>query len=245
VSSLVPADQPLEHDVDGLRSRLSVLEAALNQRVTELERTKTDLDSFRVRYRTEVGHLHEQLDDLERAIDEAELGEINKRLETNGNDPVGPVESQGDQLPRFTSDAIRRLFRDVAKIIHPDVDLDEATRDRRHMLMVEANRAYALKDEERLRWILRAWENSPEAVQGDDPESSRLRLVRRIAQAEEELNVRASELAALRDTPLWKLKTMVDEAAARGKDLVRDMVRRLERDILVARNRLDAMQWRP
>jgi hypothetical protein len=38
---------------------------------------------------------------------------------------------------------------------------------------------------------------------------------------------------------------MVDEASARGKDLVADMVRRLERDIMAARNRLDAIQWRP
>jgi hypothetical protein len=38
---------------------------------------------------------------------------------------------------------------------------------------------------------------------------------------------------------------MVDEAAARGKDLVADTVRRLKRDIMVARNRLHAIQWNP
>ena len=50
------------------------------------------------------------------------------------------------------------------------------------------------------------------------------------------------ELAELKDSPLWKLKTMVDEAAAQGKDLVREMVGRLKRDIMVATNRLDAMR---
>jgi hypothetical protein len=34
---------------------------------------------------------------------------------------------------------------------------------------------------------------------------------------------------------------MVDEAAARGKDLIADHIRRLKRDIMAARNRLDAM----
>jgi hypothetical protein len=38
---------------------------------------------------------------------------------------------------------------------------------------------------------------------------------------------------------------MVDEAAAKGKDLVADTVRRLKRDIMVARHRLDAIQSRP
>jgi hypothetical protein len=36
---------------------------------------------------------------------------------------------------------------------------------------------------------------------------------------------------------------MVDEAAARGKDLMSDMIARLKRDIMAARNRLDAMHW--
>ena len=70
----------------------------------------------------------------------------------------------------------------------------------------------------------------------------RLRLVRRIAQIEEQLRSLDSDLAVLKDSPLWKLKAMVDEAAAKGKDLVREMVGRLKRDIMVATNRLDAMR---
>ena len=38
---------------------------------------------------------------------------------------------------------------------------------------------------------------------------------------------------------------MVDEASARGKDLVSDMVKRLKRDIMAAQNRLDAMRSHP
>lgn len=139
----------------------------------------------------------------------------------------------------------RVLFRDVAKTIHPDLARDEETRDRRHSLMAEANRAYALGDEDRLRRILETWENSPEAVQGSDPEAERLRLIRRIAEIEEQLNTYASEMASMTESPLWQLKAMVDDAAARGKDLVEDMVRRLKRDVTAARNRLDAMRWQP
>jgi hypothetical protein len=49
----------------------------------------------------------------------------------------------------------------------------------------------------------------------------------------------------LKESPLWKLKVMVDEASAKGTDLIGDMVRRLERDIMVARNRLDAIRSQP
>jgi len=204
---------------------------------------RSDLDAFKISYRQKVGLLHEELDELERAISEAELGQLAKRREEQGP-ASGPsaARPRPEPLPRFTTDGVRQLFRDVAKAIHPDLARDADTRDRRHALMVEANKAYASGDEERLRSILLAWERSPHAVQGTDAEATRLRLVRRIAEIEEQLVVLDGEMAELRDSPLWKLKTMVDEASSRGKDLVGDMVRRLKRDILAARNRLEAIQ---
>jgi len=70
----------------------------------------------------------------------------------------------------------------------------------------------------------------------------RARLERRIAQLDEQLAVLAGDLTELKDSPLWSLKALVDEAADSGKDLIGDMVARLKRDILVATNRLDAIQ---
>ena len=240
---LVRSPRRNDDDLDGLRSQVAELEAVLGKRRGEVARVKSDLDVFEISYRQRVGILHEQLDQLELEIDEAELGELSKRVESGSGGPgQSPAADRPAPSPRFTSDAARTLFRDVAKAIHPDLARDESTRNRRHTLMVEANRAYALGDEDQLRLILAAWERSPEAVQGSDPEAMRLRLVRRIVQIEEQLDMLASDLTALKDSPLGRLKTMVDEAAAMGKDLVRDMVGRLKRDILVAGNRLDALR---
>jgi hypothetical protein len=137
---------------------------------------------------------------------------------------------------------VRKLFRDVARTIHPDLARDELTRDRRHSLMIEANRAYALGDEEQLRWILQAWERSPEAVQGSDSRGDAPAAGPPDGGNREQLGVLTSDLAELTDTPVWKLKAMVDQAAAKGKDLVRETVTRLKRDIMAAANRLDAMR---
>jgi hypothetical protein len=245
VTTLVRSPQRNGDDPDGLSSRVAELEVVLGERRAEVARAQSDLDVFEIDYRRRVGILHERLDQLELEIAEAELGELSKRLE-GGSGSGGPTRSPAAErsapAPRYTSDAARKLFRDVAKAIHPDLGRDESTRDRRHTLMIEANRAYALGDEEQLRSILSAWERSPEAVEGSDPEAVRLRLARRIAQIEEELEMLAADLAALKDSPLGRLKAMVDEAAAMGKDLVRDMVARIKRDILVATNRLDAMR---
>jgi len=216
----------------------------VGERATEVARVTRELTAFKIDYRQRVGRLHEELDELEAAIAEAELGEISRRLDGNEGrtGAAPPPHDRSEAMPRYTSDAVRKLFRDVAKAIHPDLADDEDTRHRRHALMIEANRAYALGDEERLRWILESWERRPEAIEGNDTDATTSRLVRRIAQLQDQLALFTRELDAVKDSPMWALKTMVDEASANGKDLVRDMVARLKADIMIARNRLIAIQ---
>ena len=238
VTTLARSDGP-RHDVDSLRARVIDLEALLAGRTSELARMRSDLDTFRIKYRRQVGLLHEELDRLELELAEAELGVIQDRV---GENFSSPGASPLDSAPKYTTDAIRKLFRDVAKAIHPDLADDDAARDRRHALMVEANRAYALGDEEQLRLILQAWERSPESVKGTDQEAMRQRLERRIAQIEEQLARLGADRSAMQESSLWKLKAMVDDEASKGRDLITDMVRRLRRDILVATNRLDALR---
>jgi hypothetical protein len=251
VTTLVRPDRP-EDDLDALRARVLEREAELDQRAEEADRIGRELDMFAATYKQQVGTLHEQLDRLELDIAEAELGELSKAVADGGAVPeatpapsMAPPGGRPGSAARLTSDAVRALFRDVARIIHPDLADDERTRDRRHALMVEANRAYQLRDAEQLRRILEQWEKSPEAVQGTDAAAMRLRLERRLVQIEEDLALCARDLSALEASQLYQLKVLADHAAARGNDLIADMVRRLKRDILAATNRLDAMRSMP
>ena len=246
MSALARPDRRPDLELDDLRAQLASFERALEARRAEVTQLKADFEGFRIRYRQQVGLLHEELDELELQVAEAELGQLSQRLQENDAPSSQPSEPPpAESASRLTTDAVRKLFREVAKSIHPDLAADDSVRARRHALMVEANRAYALGDEQQLRAILRAWEKSPEAVQGVDEDAMRLRMLRRIAQIESDLADLAHETARLQSTSLWQLKTMVDGAAAQGKDLIDDMVRRLRRDILVARNRLDALTWSP
>jgi hypothetical protein len=240
VTTLARSGRPLD-DVDALRARAAELDALLRARTTEVERTKADLDRFRINYRAQVGLLQEELDRLELELAEAELGIIKERVGESAESQeraASPVES----APKYTTDAIRKLFRDVAKAIHPDLAEDADARGRRHALMVEANRAYALGDEEQLRLILQAWERSPESVRGTDEEAIRARLVRRIEQIEDQISRIDADLSTMKESSLWNLKMMVDDEASKGHDLIKDMIRRLKRDILRAANRLDALR---
>jgi hypothetical protein len=245
MTTLVRPDRP-EDDLEQLRARVAEFEGVLEARAADADRLTRELDIFAALYRQKVGTLHEQLDQLELDIAEAELGELSKRVAEGGVSPSAapssPSSPSAETGPRFTSDAVRKLFREVAKAIHPDLAHDEHTRDRRHALMIAANQAYALRDAEELDRILKAWSRSPEAVQGSDPAAIRLRLERRLAQITEQMENHTRDLDTLRASPLYELKTMADDAALRGRDLVGEMVTRLKRDIMAATNRLDAMR---
>jgi len=154
VTTLVPSG-PAADDLGALRARVAEREAALAERAAEAGRLDADLTLFAAKYRHEVGTLHEQLDQLHLDIAEAELrilsGTAAVRDVPDDGRPAGrpappPPPSDAASAPRFTSDAVRKLFRDVARAIHPDLAADEDARTRRHAIMAAANRAYALGD---------------------------------------------------------------------------------------------------
>ena len=188
--TLVRTENRDDDDLEELRSRVAELEAMLGERDAEVARVKSELDTFRTTYRSKSARCTSSSTSLSLPLPRPSSASCRSRSGPR-RWPERPAHSARgpSSAPRFTSDAVRKLFRDVAKTIHPDLARDEHTRDRRHALMIEANRAYALGDEEQLRWILQAWERSPEAVPGSDPEAMRLRLVRRIAQIEEQLEM--------------------------------------------------------
>ena len=99
VTSLVRSPRRNDDDPDGRRARLAGLEALLGARVTELAAVKADLGAFEIDYRKRVGTLHEQLERLELAIAEAELGELSRRLETGSGGPSQPPAGVRPAMP--------------------------------------------------------------------------------------------------------------------------------------------------
>jgi F0F1-type ATP synthase membrane subunit b/b' len=108
--------------------------------------------------------------------------------------------------------------------------------------MAEANRAYAERDEDRLRLILRVWERSPDAIVGDDPEANRLRLNRRLEELGARLVELEAELADLRDSAIARLKRKIDGAREQGWDLFAEMIRQVKREIAASRARLASLR---
>ena len=163
------------------RARVVALEQQLALRDRELTVLKTELLALQDRYLTEIGPLYAELAELD-----AEVAEVEIRLGLRPAESQELIDAEDDTEPTagcsnlsVPSADLKRIFRDVAKAVHPDRATDDAARFRRHSLMAEANRAYAEQDEDRLRLILRAWEQSPEAIVGETAEALEARLAGR------------------------------------------------------------------
>ncbi len=257
--SLLP-DKPLTPEDEELarkKASLAELEAQLADRELELASCLADLVYFEKRYLQTVGRRYATLDDLKAKIAEARARQNPQRQDARDQarqarsdaeesaravgeeKPGAPTPDDAPSAPKPTrSESLRNLYRQAAKLLHPDLTLDPEEKKKRHRLMGDLNDAYAHGNEERIRAILREWHASPENVQGDGPGAELVRIIRKIAQVEKRLKTIAAEMEQHRQAELFKLKQAVEEAQTNGRDLLKDLGERLDGEIGQVREEL-------
>lgn len=239
-------------DLRAARARLDELESTLAQREAALATFKAELRDLQDAYLDKMGTWQSQLAEIDAAVADAEIrAGLRPPTETIEPDDDDDDESGRGEDPSSDrracasrpspTDDLRRIFRDVAKMIHPDLGPNDPSRYRRHSLMAEANRAYANRDEDRLRLILRAWERSADVLP-DDGADAMTRVRRQIAEIEARVVAIDMEFADLRRSAIWQLKLKIDEARAQGWDLFAEMVMHIRREIGRASARLAVLQ---
>jgi hypothetical protein len=237
--------EPIDRD-----PRLPDLEKRLDDRERELAAVKDELLQLQTRYFAEVGALYDQLGEIDRRVAELEIRlglrpPADERAEDADVDEptdADAVLAPGCAARSAASPDLKRVFRDLAKAIHPDRAADGPERFRRHSLMAEANRAYAERDEDRLRLILRAWERHPGATLDPDRDGDRGSARRRVAAIEERLLAIDGEFADLRSSAIGRLKTKIDDTRAQGWDLLAEIVSEVKRQIGRSTARLAALR---
>lgn len=243
---LTPEDRELEKK----KAELAALEERLAQRELELATLQGEVHAFEQRYVSIVGVKYAELDEVEAQIAEAQArlnpqdatvqdrAEQARQQAKESSESVGDIQStptRGDFRP---SDELKRLYREAAKLVHPDLSEEEADRERRTRVMAEINRAYEAGDEESLRRILHEWQTSPDSVKGQDPGAQLIRIIRKIAQVETRLLAVDAAMEELKKSDLHQLKVQVEDAEEEGRDLLTEMAERLDNQIQEAEERL-------
>ena len=244
---------PEARELGKKKAELASLEMRLAERELDLATLQAELHSFERTYLRIVGSRLAELDEIEAKIAEAvarhkpkdrETQERASQARAQAQESAQAVEAEhgADKREPFRpSDNLKKLYREVAKRIHPDLATDESERKRRHELMTEANRAYEEGDEARLEAILREWESSPESVKGEGPGAELVRVIRKIAQVEDRLKAIDEEIARLEESDLCRLKTQADQAEEEGRDLLAEMAAGVGQQIVEARGQLSSI----
>ena len=237
------------------KAQLQVLSKQLLDRERGLAAFRNELHAFETSYRKALGARYARLDELAERLDET-AGDDPERPEDDGDGPAERYPGQGvpggqnwawgerepdkepEQRPVIGDDA-KRLFRQLARLIHPDLAGDPKERERRTNLMVAANDAYEQGDLAALERMLADWHASPEAVTGSGAAAELERTLRRIAQVETGMKLIDEELGELEASAMGWLRRRVEKAAGEGWDLLAHMVRELDRQIGEAQLELD------
>jgi hypothetical protein len=231
----------MEREAARLLNRLAEIEA-------EQATLEAELAAFDADYTREVVTVLAQLHELEARI----LGLVARRSGTPGD--ARAAEAARSKAKRTTSAVravptapgpvpsgdIKRLFREAAKRMHPDLAADGDARVHAEAFMKRLNQAYRAADAEAIQDLLRQWQASPFSTAPDrQPGEHATRrigtLQAAVARAQRRLDeVKGSELAELMERAM--------AAAADGTDLLAEMRASAEAALAAARARLAAQE---
>jgi hypothetical protein len=249
LSNAIPS--PEEDELGHKREEFERLRLALGERELELSTLQNELRAFETRYLSIVGTRFVTLDDLEAQLAELQAAQRpdddhlkaiadEARFKANETARASTTDNHALDTSFVATDELKSLYRDIAKIVHPDLAADEATRERRHRFMAHANAAYAARDIDGLRAVLREWLSSPENVEGQGVVADLIRVIRQIAQVQRRLREIGQELQELRAGQLFALYQQSCEANDVGRDLLAEMAQEVERRIAAVRMRLNS-----
>ena len=241
--------RPEDRELETKRGELAALEANLAERELQLASLRAELSSFERKYLAEVGSRYAELDELKAQLAEKlaaehpgdlRLQESARQARARADETRTTAATDGEREHKIFSPTpeLKRLYREVAKRIHPDLTSDDADRVKRQELMAEANRAYEWGDEAALSRVFAAYECSPESVSGEGTPAELIRTIRRISQVRHRLTEIEAESKKLLHSDSHQLRMRFDEVAGQGHDLFSQLAARIEFEIARAKKNL-------
>ena len=162
---LAKRDTPEERELSQKREELSNLQILLAQRELDLTTLQAELHAFERRYFRVVGVRYAELDEVEAEIADRlarsspqdqemrmRAAQARDRAKESAHESKIVQKTAGRAEKFKPSDDLKKLYRDVAKAIHPDLATDDEDRARRQRFMAEANQAYEEGNAIRLHW---------------------------------------------------------------------------------------------
>jgi archaellum component FlaC len=221
--SVISARVPEKKELSKRKKDLKALEKELADKELLLSTIKGELHLFADRYKRIVGGKCAELDDIKAKVlelahqlnpDSSEVKsqadfarrQARRSLFDMADEKVNPDISPDIDASFSPSDEIKKLFRETARKIHPDLSNDKKDREKRHILMTQLNEAYEKMDIGKIQNILDKWEDELKPDE-DIPLGVQLaRILRQIAQVNKRIVEIDDETFELSNSEMYQVQ---------------------------------------
>lgn len=246
---------PEEQELNRLESEQTALEDQVATAELTLETIKVETAKFQYYYHQIVGRLFAELDSLVAQIARAEAGIDEDNLEAQAQaeaaeqqaqqsaEEAGIAERQKAPPPEITPE-LKQVFRQAAKLMHPDRATTDAERDRRTTLMAKVNVAYSEGNQIAIEKLMIEFGHDPEAIIGEDVAARLVKTIRRIAQLRRRMTETEREIASQKAQELHELMITVIEAKELGGDPLGDLAKQILQQISERKIELELVRQR-
>ena len=243
-ASLIPYTAASEKRLNAKRLELREQQAELARAEAEYKALKESLRRFEARYLPAVGQPYIELAAVR---DQVEKSWEALRDVKNGKQPRWRISAalapaariSGEPSAAFVpDDDLRRLFRELARLVHPDRAGDAEDRERRHEFMAEATRAYRHGDAELIERLLEQWRGNETPVNDSTLTARHARVDRRLRWTRYRMATLDARMARMNSTAIAGLMRRDESARNEGRDLVAEMSLRVQQELNEAKRDL-------
>lgn len=245
---------PEELELEKKRKMLSRLKNRLVVREETITETHAELEQFEAQYTMEVGRLYAELDEIEAEIAEEEVKlnpddeEIKRRADEARKRAEESAEAADEEnwqacTQKWNPNAeAKKAYHNLAKMIHPDLAIDEQEREKRNGLMANLNDAYTEGNQSKLNKLVEEYRDSPDLVKGDSIGDELVRVIRQISQVTRRLKEIRAEQLEIELSELYILRAKVRAEQLEGRNLLKQMAERTKTHIRKSTRRLKNIQ---
>lgn len=256
LDSLLNTVSQEREELVGKQKELSLLEQELMDEELVLSTLQGGVDRFEERYLRRVGQRYAEMDDIKARVlemaarfhpenpethDQARMAREQARqsqAESHFDREPGPVEPASDEASFEPTEELKKLFRDVAKKIHPDLTTEPEERERRNRWMTRLNEAYTASDATAIREVLKEWQVRQTPEDRDQVRQQLTRVLKQIGQVRHRLHQIKKDKERIAQSDMARLKRFVEEGEAEGRDVLADMAREVEENIQSLKTRV-------